>query len=168
MSCFCKKTHEIENFMCRNDQEGNQNHKLHQNSSLAYLPPKVAIAVLRFPPRISHISIRGYAQKCLRTHRWPLGLVFDSTVRWYGQILMEKLIKNILSLKLLLSKRFFVLWNVKNWLKIFWKCYEGSLIMNGYCKDDIVERNVVANLPGIYWRKMDRHAAYISYFKLQY
>ena len=40
--------------------------------------------------------------------------------------------------------------------------------MNGYCKDDIVERNVVANLPGIYWRKMDRHAAYISYFKLQY
>ena len=38
----------------------------------------MAIAVLRFPPRISHISIRGYAQKCLRTHRWPLGLVFTT------------------------------------------------------------------------------------------
>ena len=35
----------------------------------------MAIAVLRFPPRISRISVRGYAQKCLRTHRWPLGLV---------------------------------------------------------------------------------------------
>ena len=40
--------------------------------SLVYLPPKVAIAILRFPPLI---SVRGYAQKCLRTHRWPLGLV---------------------------------------------------------------------------------------------
>ena len=52
---------------------------------------------------------------------------------------------------------------IKNILEVPW-----SLIMNGDCKDDIVERNVVANLPGIYWRKMDRHAAYISYFKLQY
>ena len=43
--------------------------------ALAYLPPKVAIAVLRFTPLISLISVRGYAQKCLRTHRWPLGLV---------------------------------------------------------------------------------------------
>ena len=44
----------------------------------AYLPPKEAIAVLRFP-RVSHISIRGYAQKCLRTHHWPLGLVSMAT-----------------------------------------------------------------------------------------
>ena len=34
----------------------------------------MAIVVLRFS-RISCILIREYAQKCLRTHRWPLGLV---------------------------------------------------------------------------------------------
>ena len=45
---------------------------------------KLAIAVLRFPPRISHISFRGYAKKSLRTHRWPLGLVFFGSV--YGVI----------------------------------------------------------------------------------
>ena len=60
--------------MYRKDQEGIQ-------SSLTYLPPKVAITVLRFPPRISLISVRGYAQKCLRTHRWPLGLVFLQAIR---------------------------------------------------------------------------------------
>ena len=65
---------EIENFMYRNDQEGIKSHESHQNSSLAYLPPKVAIAVLRFPPLTSRISIIGYAKKCIRTHRWPLGL----------------------------------------------------------------------------------------------
>ena len=77
--------HEIENLMSRNDPEGIQRHEYHQNSSLAYLPPKVAIAVLRFPPRISHISIRGYAQKCLRTHRWPLGLVLQEAPMWDEQ-----------------------------------------------------------------------------------
>ena len=69
--------HEIESYMYRNDPEGIQSHEKHQSSSLAYLPPKVAIAVLRFPPRISLIFVTGYAQKCLRTHRWPLGLVFN-------------------------------------------------------------------------------------------
>ena len=44
---FVKKTHGIENIMCRNDPEGLQSQEYHQNSSLAYLPPKVAIAVLR-------------------------------------------------------------------------------------------------------------------------
>ena len=45
----------------------------------------MAIAVLRFPPRISLISVRGYAQKFLRTHRWPLGLVVHNWVIIVGR-----------------------------------------------------------------------------------
>ena len=54
--------HEMEIFMYRNYQEGIESHEKHPNSSLAYLPLKVAIAVLRFP-RISRISVRGYAKE---------------------------------------------------------------------------------------------------------
>ena len=79
-----------------------------------------------------------------------------------------KIDQKYLKLKIVIVKEVFCSLKCEKLIKIFWKCYKGSLIMNGYCKDDIVERNVVANLPGIYWRKMDRHAAYISYFKLQY
>ena len=52
---------------------------------------------------------------------------------------------------------------IKNILEVLRRILDNERVLQ---RD--VERNVVANLPGIYWRKMDRHAAYISYFKLQY
>ena len=56
----------------------------------------------------------------------------------------EKITKNIFSL---LSKRFFILCNVRNWLEIFMKCNEVSLITKRHCEGDIVEHKVVANFP---------------------
>ena len=53
------KMHEIEYIMYRNDQEGIPSHEKHRNSSstaLAYPLQKVAIALLRFPPRVSNES----------------------------------------------------------------------------------------------------------------
>ena len=38
---------------------------------------------------------------------------------------------------------FFAMWEIDS----FMKCYEGSLILKRHCKSDIVEHNVVANLP---------------------
>ena len=60
---------------------------------------------------------------------------------------MKKLNKNIFSLKLSSSKGFFDLWNVRNWLKIFWKHYKGSLMTKRQSKGDTVELKVEANLP---------------------
>ena len=74
----------------------------------------------------------------LNTSWWPI---------FHGQILNEKITKNIFSLKFLLSKRFFVLCNVRNWLEIFMKSYEASLITKRHCEGDIVEHKVVANFP---------------------
>ena len=58
----------------------------------------MAIAVLRFPPRVSHFSIRGYSQKCLRTHRWPLGLVVLVLEKWCLYTSMNMGLNNFVTL----------------------------------------------------------------------
>ncbi len=53
--------HEIANFLYTNDEEGLKSLEFHLNSSLAYLPPKVAIAILRISPRVSNESPSLYS-----------------------------------------------------------------------------------------------------------
>ena len=79
----------------------------------------------------------------LNTRWWPI---------CHGQIhTMKKLNQNIFCLKYPSSKGFFDLWNVRNRLKIFWKCHKDSLMTKRHCKGDTVEDKVVDNFP---WKNL--------------